>query len=89
MRACLGVCMLCVLSECMCVLSVYMCVLTHTYVCFMCMHTCVKVFRCIYVSHVYICVLMCFESVVCVLELVFCTCLCKVVLLYWCEYLNI
>ena len=47
MRACLGVCMMCVLSEYMCVLSVYMCVLTHTYVCFMCMHTCVKVFRCI------------------------------------------
>ena len=43
----------------------------------------------VYVSHVYICVLMCFECVVCVLELVLCTCLCKVVLLYSCEYLYI
>ena len=78
--------MLCVLSEymcvCMCVLSVYI-------LCVLCMHTCVKVFRCIYVSHVYICVLMCFECVVCVLERVLCPCLREVVMLYSCEYLVI
>ena len=56
-------------------------------VCFMCMHMCVKVFRCIYVSHVYICVIKCFECVVCVLERVLCSC--GVVVLYLCEYLYI
>ena len=70
---------------CMCVVCADSCMR----VCFMCMHTCVEVFRCIYVSHVYICLLMCFECVVCVLERVLCSCLREVVMLYSCEYFYI
>ena len=71
---------------CVCVFVCFKCIQvvcadSTVCVCFMCMHTCVKMFKCIYVSHVYICVLMCFECVVCVLERVLCSCLREVVLL--------
>ena len=73
----------------MCFKCKYVCAHSYMCVCFMSMHTCVKVFRCTYASHVYICVLICFECVVCVLERVLCSCLHGVVLLYLCEYLYI